>query len=312
MRRVPEAPGRAVGQVLEAEPRRAGARRAGARAAGRPQPLWVGPARRHCSERGRLRGGTGLVEHLKSGRAKLDGIAGPQGLGVRDPLAVDERSVRGSEILDRQLIAGSPGDPGVIARQLRILAEPALARRCAPDKKLVLERDLRAACLASGYPEPFTSQVAAPVSLGSAERGARVALVLVSLVLVSLVLVSLVLVSLVLVSLVLVSSVPLVSLVLVSLVLVSVVLLSGSGLGFSFGTDPTAVSEGTFVALSGTATSLALLGLLGRILRRFVPAARLAHSERSSEQNHGRPRQREASAGRAHPQPSFAASSCPA
>jgi hypothetical protein len=88
-----------------------------------------------------------------------------------------------------------------------------------------------------------------------------VSLVLVSLVLVSLVLVSLVLVSLVLVSLVLVSLV-LVSLVLVSLVLVSVVLLSGSGLGFSLGTDPTAVSEGTFVALSGAATSLALWGLL--------------------------------------------------
>ena len=136
--------------------------------------------RRHGSQRGRLRGGAGLVEHLKSGRAKLDGIAGPQRLGLRDPLAVDERSVRGSQILDRQLIARAPGDPGVIARQLRILAEPALAGRCAPDKKLVLERDLRAACLASGYPEPFTSQVAAPVSRSSVDRQPPVVVVVVA------------------------------------------------------------------------------------------------------------------------------------
>ena len=162
VRRVPEAPGRAELQVLEAGARRAWARRAGAGAAGWQQPRGSGSRRRHCTQRGRLRRRSGRVEHLKGRRASLR--VSP---GRRDSASVIRLPLTNVPFVDPRssIVSWSPArrrDPRMTAREPG--SSPAgPAGRCAADNELVVERDLRAACLASGYPEPFTSQVAAPV-----------------------------------------------------------------------------------------------------------------------------------------------------
>src|SRR5680860_886123 len=65
----------------------------------------------------------GMPGELQDAAPELDLVARPDRRGRRDPMAVDERSVRGPEVFDHELAAGCRGDPRVLAGDLRVAPE---------------------------------------------------------------------------------------------------------------------------------------------------------------------------------------------
>jgi hypothetical protein len=77
------------------------------------------------------------VNHLEDRRANPDRVTEPENLAAMHALAVDEGPVRRPEVLDGQLAACVAGNQRVRSRNLRIVAEPAVAADLAADDQLV-------------------------------------------------------------------------------------------------------------------------------------------------------------------------------
>ena len=98
-------------------------------------------ARAAAGERRPGRGRSAGLGHLHGGRADPHRVARLQRLALAHGLAVHERPVGRSEILDRQLAACVAGNAGVAAGKLVIVVQPPLSAHCPPDDELVLERE---------------------------------------------------------------------------------------------------------------------------------------------------------------------------
>src|SRR5680860_1506193 len=83
----------------------------------------------------------GMPGELQDAAPELDLVARPDRRGRHDPMAVDERSVRGPEVFDHELAAGCRGDPRVLARHLRIAAERAGPAHVATEREVPVQVD---------------------------------------------------------------------------------------------------------------------------------------------------------------------------